>query len=222
MHTVKSSGGGTGRATSGSLRTVGLMLIATSVLHCDSPSRVSDGSPDAMVVDESVADVRGVAADGLDTDHSEAEALDSAIDAADGGIDSVVESGPADARSDAAVEALAGDTTSFDGGDAMRDAAPAADVCADRGDTASCSGSLSLSLCCGRCVDLSSDPQNCGSCGTSCGACICTSGFCEGPPGLTFCSGTGACANLRTDPSNCGLCGHACVAGQRCVSGVCA
>jgi hypothetical protein len=49
--------------------------------------------------------------------------------------------------------------------------------------------------CGGTCVDLSGDPQNCGSCGNSCG-------------GQTCCGG--ACTDTNWDSNNCGGCGNTC------------
>ena len=72
------------------------------------------------------------------------------------------------------------------------------------------------------CVDLTSEPKNCGTCGTACvedkEECIkgrCST--CKG--GNTMCGAT--CANLTNDLNNCGTCGTRCAADQRCYSGVC-
>jgi hypothetical protein len=75
------------------------------------------------------------------------------------------------------------------------------------------------------CADLSSDSQNCGTCGHACtapftcvgGACACNGVVCAA--GDACCS-TG-CRNLDDDPQNCGTCGNACGAGSTCVGGVC-
>ena len=42
-------------------------------------------------------------------------------------------------------------------------------------------------LCNLTCVDLSSDPRNCGTCGTACMSGVCTNGVCQQPP-PTFCT----------------------------------
>jgi hypothetical protein len=69
------------------------------------------------------------------------------------------------------------------------------------GDADSCAGTS----CGGFCTTLSSDPSNCGSCGTACSSgTACTNGSC----------GTGACN------SNCGT-GSPCTVGSQCASGVC-
>ena len=90
-------------------------------------------------------------------------------------------------------------------------------------------GSGGCVMCGPDCVDVSSDPQNCGSCGDSCGdgkicvngdctdacdpACkgdleVCDGDQCVCRSGLTPCEGE--CVDLRTDPSHCGTCGDAC------------
>jgi hypothetical protein len=70
--------------------------------------------------------------------------------------------------------------------------------------------------------DLASDPDNCGSCGTTCPA---GGGYCEG--GACFCPQNattdcgGTCTNVQTDPNNCGNCGNVCASGEQCVNGAC-
>jgi hypothetical protein len=74
--------------------------------------------------------------------------------------------------------------------------------------------------CAGKCVDTTTDPSNCGSCGMQCVAgSLCASGTCVCPAGTVTCAGS--CANTATSTTNCGACGHACAAGQACVSGMC-
>jgi hypothetical protein len=103
-----------------------------------------------------------------------------------------------------------------------------------------CSGSQTACACGdngGTCVDLQTDRNNCGACGTICAAdqnCIagtctaqctggtsCLAGFCRTacPSGTTSCGGK--CADVSTDSANCGSCGHACPSGQGCTGGVC-
>jgi hypothetical protein len=79
---------------------------------------------------------------------------------------------------------------------------------------------------CGRdeCVDLFTDPDNCGECGRDCngGTCaraLCVCGGTSCTAGAICCDG--ACSNLNTDRSNCGVCGNLCPAGIGCTLGVC-
>ncbi len=59
----------------------------------------------------------------------------------------------------------------------------------------------------GKCVNLLTNPENCGQCGLSCG------------PGHLCCNGN--CADPLTDEQNCGACGNACGANETCIGGVC-
>ncbi len=89
----------------------------------------------------------------------------------------------------------------------------------DSGDADSCPGTL----CSGFCETPSSDPANCGSCGTVCASgqpCVsgqCTSTTCGS--GQTNCNGT--CVNLQSNTNNCGSCGTACPSGDTCTAGAC-
>jgi hypothetical protein len=89
-------------------------------------------------------------------------------------------------------------------------------------------------LCGGQCVDLLSDPLNCGGCNAGCKmagpnqARACTKGVCtyECAEGWADCNGDpsdGCETNLRVHPANCGACGNACniAAGQPCIEGKC-
>jgi len=79
------------------------------------------------------------------------------------------------------------------------------------------------------CVDLKTDPKNCGSCGNVCpknemceaGKCGCRPGggtHCC-PEGQTECAGK--CIDLSTDQDNCGQCGVRCRFNEACVQGKC-
>ena len=78
--------------------------------------------------------------------------------------------------------------------------------------TRTCECDAGLTSCDGACVDVDSDPQNCGSCETACGIGeACEDGVCVGPEcdaGLTECDG--ACVSLQFDEANCGSCGEDC------------
>ncbi|MDP9409024.1 MAG: hypothetical protein M3P70_00720 [Actinomycetota bacterium] len=81
-------------------------------------------------------------------------------------------------------------------------------------------------VCCGNgeCVDVSSDPANCGACGTVCDSGVCSDGTCsptgEGcDEGEVDCDGT--CVATCCDNNNCGGCGIVCGDGETCFEGVC-
>lgn len=69
------------------------------------------------------------------------------------------------------------------------------------------------------CVNLNTDPRNCGRCGNACppGG-LCGNGVC-GCQGLTICGNV--CVDTATDRANCGQCGRACLPGEQCRNGVC-
>ena len=78
----------------------------------------------------------------------------------------------------------------------------------------------SESICDASCVDLMSDPANCGACSTDCGALFCLRGQCASDCGeRTDCSG--ACVDLLVDPKHCGACANVCGTGSSCVGGQC-
>ncbi|KAK4163216.1 hypothetical protein QBC43DRAFT_213408, partial [Cladorrhinum sp. PSN259] len=80
-----------------------------------------------------------------------------------------------------------------------------------------CNGSSDLHLCNKQCVNVRSNPSNCGGCGRTC-------------PEGTQCSGLGCvcskntcgnlCLDFKTHPRNCGRCGNVCSTGY-CYQGVC-
>ena len=104
--------------------------------------------------------------------------------------------------------ASVGGTTSATGG------APSA-----TGGATSCAPNQSK--CTGVCVDLSSDPLNCGTCGTACFATqVCSSGQCVCPTDNPDLCGT-RCVNLQNTTTDCGACYKGC-SPMRCIAGSCA
>ncbi|MBN9164128.1 MAG: hypothetical protein J0I07_24390 [Myxococcales bacterium] len=84
----------------------------------------------------------------------------------------------------------------------------------------------------GYCIDVASDPDNCGGCGISCftpgGTGLCVNGACrtQCSPENADCNGNphdGCEVAIDRDPGNCGGCGVVCdaIAGQACVGGRC-
>jgi hypothetical protein len=81
------------------------------------------------------------------------------------------------------------------------------------------------SLCDGACVDLQTDPANCGACGNDVAQ---SGGTCQG--GALACASNllacdGACVDAQTDSSNCGACGKTCgipgILPVNCLAGQC-
>ncbi|KAK3994886.1 hypothetical protein QBC44DRAFT_35421 [Cladorrhinum sp. PSN332] len=80
-----------------------------------------------------------------------------------------------------------------------------------------CNGQADTHLCGKQCINVRSNPSNCGGCGRTC-------------PEGTHCSGLGCvcskntcgnlCLDFRTHPRNCGRCGNVCSTGY-CYQGVC-
>jgi hypothetical protein len=83
-----------------------------------------------------------------------------------------------------------------------------------------CTCPSGTTVCPGACTDVSTDPNNCGTCGTVCPThATCAAGACVCPSGDMAC-GT-ACVDTATDPNNCGTCGTVCASAETCVSGQC-
>jgi hypothetical protein len=104
----------------------------------------------------------------------------------------------------------------------------------DGGGTASCAATKCDnpdSVCCGDepCIDLKTNPINCGSCGKSCrarevcstGKCACrTGGRDEVCTSDALCC-TDGCRQVKSDVLNCGGCNLACKMGESCSDGQC-
>ena len=73
-----------------------------------------------------------------------------------------------------------------------------------------------LSQCGRRCVNLSNDPANCGTCFHSCLSGTCTNGSCAPCP-----AGTTACGGMCCPPGSCGSAGICCPSGQTNCGGTC-
>jgi hypothetical protein len=76
------------------------------------------------------------------------------------------------------------------------------------------------------CIDVQSDPMNCGSCDNNCDSTfgVCSNGDCgcAANSGLSPCGSSDFCADLMDDPRFCGDCGTQCSGGGAfCVNGTC-
>ena len=77
----------------------------------------------------------------------------------------------------------------------------------------------------GACIDVKTDPQNCGKAGTVCdkdescesGKCVKQGVSCTAP--LELCGS--ACVDMQTDALHCGKCDHACLGSESCEGGEC-
>jgi hypothetical protein len=94
-------------------------------------------------------------------------------------------------------------------------------TCADSGEN--CDGATDgcYTCCDPMCVDTTTDPNNCGNCGTVCAGgqyAVCVNATCsiQCPDGFTACGDGSYCADLANDPQNCISCGDACPEGQTC------
>ena len=96
-------------------------------------------------------------------------------------------------------------------------------ACTDGADVVEVAACRGAAKCGESCVNLATDPSNCGTCGTTCEVgLVCAGGMC----GVACIGGTtecqDSCANLDVDPQNCGSCGNTCPGGTVCSLGQCA
>ncbi len=81
-----------------------------------------------------------------------------------------------------------------------------------------------MAMCGLSCIDVSADPENCGTCGNVCGGTtpFCVNGACAATCGSgdIYCAGVG-CVDAANDELNCGGCGNDCGSAGTCNSGVC-
>jgi hypothetical protein len=85
-------------------------------------------------------------------------------------------------------------------------------------------GPCMLDVCGTGCVDVNTDPNNCGACFVECGpGNFCTGGTCESAacdPGEAMCGED--CIDLQSDVAHCGTCENACGQFGDCLDGTCA
>jgi hypothetical protein len=94
-------------------------------------------------------------------------------------------------------------------------------------DQSSCATGLTYCPDAGACVDLQSDLNNCGACGSVCESELvpvdCRDGECVRANcvvGQEYCGAVDGCRDLSNDPAHCGACANACASGV-CTGGVC-
>jgi hypothetical protein len=163
---------------------------------------------------------------------------------ADAAVDAGLDATPGDATIDATVEPDGrivgpdgetllpdGNVTDLDGtvGDGSTDDAGDPDatvqppvLCTGAGSPADCVCGIGVTKCIDTCVDLSSDRNNCGTCGEMCAADeFCDQGDCNliCTPPVVLCNGV--CVDFTSDDANCGSCGFACAATAQCIDSVC-
>jgi hypothetical protein len=76
--------------------------------------------------------------------------------------------------------------------------------------------------CGSKCVDLYTDPNNCGGCENVCAGVktACFNAMCQCEVGLQDC-GEGTCVNLSNDNNNCGGCDNVCDSDKHCEDSFC-
>jgi hypothetical protein len=150
----------------------------------------ADDADDAGDADDSAGDETGVVLRGADAADSGDGAGDGTgvLYADDGGVGDASDDGTAIADASGAV---------VDG--ASQDTGPL--QCPDR-----------WAVCSDQCIDVTSDPQNCGTCGNMCSSDVCIDGAClVCAPIEKVCSRQ--CVNTGSNPDNCGGCDFSCGSG---------
>lgn len=94
---------------------------------------------------------------------------------------------------------------------------------AGNGGTGGTGACLDTETKCGsKCVDVYTDPDNCGGCGSICEGIktACANAVCSCEVGLMDCN-DGFCTDTYDDNDNCGGCGNVCDSGKHCEDGFC-
>ena len=116
-----------------------------------------------------------------------------------------------------------------DGGDCHENCGPCSDNCM-QSCVNTCYGDappypkdccLSTETCCsGKCINTTSDKNNCGACGQVCSGDYCRNGICWAcEAGFTLCGDK--CVDTTSDRTNCGACGKVCGNQSICYDGAC-
>lgn len=152
---------------------------------------------------------------------------DGAVDVPDGAT--VLPDGAIVLPDGAIVDPVDGDADVSDGGDPDAEIVVVPPVpCTGPGSPADCVCDLGQRKCGLTCVNILTDHDNCGGCGSDDPSFICApEEYCNGvdgcalicTPPLTLCNG--ACVDFQNDDSNCNGCGIACGAAAACIAGDC-
>ncbi len=182
------------------------------------------GGDDALTVDDAITVDGTVAVDDAITEDGGRN--DSSLLCV-GCVDAVDTDASASDETGALLGADAGDSSgdetgvllASDGGadDAGGESATMADASEATGDVAlpdtgplQCPGQLAA--CDDQCVNLFTDPENCGGCSTMCSSGVCINGGCLICSSIETVCGQ-QCTNTASDPDNCGSCGVPCASG---------
>jgi hypothetical protein len=144
------------------------------------------GTPDATTTPPGGDDTQPDATSRVDDAGTQSEGSTDGADDAPGAIVEASLDAPADASGDGAIP------------------------CVNTADVAG----VSMMMCANLCVNIDTDPNNCGGCDQTCnvgGATLCENGVCNCPAPELNCANT--CVDITQDPNNCGSCGHNCQGG---------